>query len=1263
LFARVSAHPYLGNAAPLDLRTDIPMEIPQTLRKRLREGKVIPFVGAGVSMAVTERDSGGKRLFPSWNQLLLQAADRLGEEGKAPFADAVRGLVGIGDYLDAAKRARQGLGSTWYDFLKEQFDHHPEQADEVSLSLARGIWRLGSKLVVTTNYDRVLHWAHPHPHNLRLWNIEAPAEQVEMLRGGLRNPTAWHLHGHIDDAASLILTPDGYSGLYSEAVTEAKYEAALRTLHALLTTHVLLFVGYSMDDEQLTKQLERMHEVFEGATGPHYVLVREAEKARVAALGLPVEILTYSDFGQPLLDALSELAEIANEADAPPPPNHGDKPPVIVPGSGSETSAPTPVFFVPFESKGADVVGREAALLAVRKQLSEGRRTQIGQTAAFQGLGGLGKTQLAVEYAYRYRDEYPDGVIWLTADQDIDAQLTEIAPRAGWIAAESEHKYKLDVAMQRLRTHAGLLVFDNVESREVIEPYLPPRETGVHILVTSRVGQAGFRPVPLDLLDMMQSLELLTREAGREPESRAEEEALLEIAERLGGLPLALELAGAFIRHRGIGWGLYRDRLNRDPRAALTGRFLQSSTEHGSDLYSTLQIDEEVFEEEPLLRNILDVLAWSGPAPMGASLLSKMLALEDATDLTEALGLGVALRLLQKTLGTDSYAIHRLVSEVWRQSHPIDERPEWVGKCCSRLGDWFQDRKENFLDLPTFEAEIDHLRAWHEYAVTAAPDDVVRLLWLQAYPPYHRGQFRIAQDYVDRALLAWEAQATGDQELLAHLLHDAGSTTGALGEYQKRLQYDERALAIRIELFGERHPDTAASFDNVAGSYNGLGEYQKDLEYAERALAIRRELFGEMHSDTATSLDSVGITYIYLGNFKKALEYAEHALTIRLELFGDRHPSTAASFQSLGSACGHLGDHKKALEYAERALAIRKELFGERHPLTAFSLAAVAAASSELGEYKKRYEYAERALTTRMELFGERHPETAYSLDDVGKMYVHLGQYNKALEYTGRALAIRKAIFGERHPDTAASLDSVANVYNKLGNYRKDLECAERALQIRTELFGERHLQTAASLNSVGVTFGQVGEHQKALEYIERALVIRKELFGERHPDFAASLASLGTVYSRMREYKKALEYSVRALAIRKDIFGDWHSDVAMSLHNVGNANGNLGDHRRAVANKRQALLINRKVLGESHSQTVQMALSLSATLLHSGEQAEAFDLLYGLSRKLDPSHPGYATVQQYLETLSSKTVRAGFRQPSLSKQSQSAKKSRKKKR
>lgn len=107
------------------------------------------------------------------------------------------------------------------------------------------------------------------------------------------------------------------------------------------------------------------------------------------------------------------------------------------------------VFFVPYRPKGKQVVGRDADVESVRAQLVSGRRSAIGQTASFRGLGGLGKTQLAVEYAYRFRDQYPNGVIWLNADQDIEAQLIEVAERGQWVSSKTEHRDKLAIAEQR----------------------------------------------------------------------------------------------------------------------------------------------------------------------------------------------------------------------------------------------------------------------------------------------------------------------------------------------------------------------------------------------------------------------------------------------------------------------------------------------------------------------------------------------------------------------------------------------------------------------------------------------------------------------------------------------------------------------------------------------------------------------------------------------------------------------------------------------
>jgi len=364
--------------------------IPESLRRALNGRKVIPFVGAGVSMSVTDTET-GVRLFPSWKELLERAADRLEEEKKIDYALAVRALLGLPDpdYIEVAEKARKGLGhSVWFDFLKDQIDRPPRRAHDRSLELARAIWQLGSRLVITTNYDRVMDWACPDQLDLRRWSVEAPVEMVAALRSGMGSATIWNLHGRIDDAAKIILTAEGYKNLYPEnGAPEAVYQAALATLRSLLASQTLLFIGFSMDDPALGLQLRDVDKIFKGSEGPHYVVVVEAQVERVRALRLPVEIVPVQGFGEPLLELVRAMGSEARRSGS-------------AAGLGMGASSPSTVgpydpnnriFHVPYPPKGDQVIGRARALEKLRYHLTRGRRTAIGHAASFNGLGGLGK--------------------------------------------------------------------------------------------------------------------------------------------------------------------------------------------------------------------------------------------------------------------------------------------------------------------------------------------------------------------------------------------------------------------------------------------------------------------------------------------------------------------------------------------------------------------------------------------------------------------------------------------------------------------------------------------------------------------------------------------------------------------------------------------------------------------------------------------------------------------------------------------------------
>ncbi len=749
-----------------------------------------------------------------------------------------------------------------------------------------------------------------------------------------------------------------------------------------------------------------------------------------------------------------------------------------------------PVFYVPYRQKGKGVIGREEALANLRQQLVSTQQTAIGHAAAFHGLGGLGKTQLAVEYAFRYRNEYANGVIWINADQDIESQLIYIAKMAAWISPDSEHGVILEVAQRRLKNVSDcLVVFDNVDSITAIERYLPEPEANPHLLLTSRTLQPDFIPVELPPLNPQQSLEMLCSEARRDialllPDNRV---AAQGIVDALDGLPLAIEIAGAYLAHiPGCSFQEYFDMLRDNQRAALDGKLLSSFTKHERDLYSTLRISEPVLEELPLLREIVDLFAWSGSAFMSLSLMGAILGRQEG-ELRTALRLGEALRLLNREEGGARYDMHRLVCQVRREE--VCLTPELVVARCRKLGDWFEERRDDFTKLAEIEREMDHLDQWLVNARISTPDESCRLVWLQAYPPFHWGKFKQAQERVSEALrLLPQNDDEGTLKLRAHIFNDLGSTCSRLGDYPQALEYYQHSLSIRQDLFGDSHSDTARSLNNVGAAYSNLGDYSKALDYQQCSLSISRELLGERHPDTATSLNNVGTSHANLGDYSKALDYQQHSLSISRELLGERHPDTANSLNNVGVAYGNLKNYPQALDCYQRSLSIRQELLGERHPDTATSLNSVGSAYVDLGDYPQALEYYQHSLSIRQELFGERHPDTAGSLHNVGVAYSKLGDYPKALEYYQRSLSISQKLLGERHPDMAASLISIGTAYMHLRQYGQAVKMYELAIDIQYDGLGAQHPLFFSSLKGIVLILIDLRKFPEASNKVQRFL-------------------------------------------------------------------------------------------------------------------------------------------------------------------------------
>ena len=778
---------------------------------------------------------------------------------------------------------------------------------------------------------------------------------------------------------------------------------------------------------------------------------------------------------------------------------------------------------IPFPSKGEQVIGRGAQLQKLRIQLEEGQPSSIGQTGSFHGLGGLGKTQLAIEYAYAYEAQYPGGVFWFNADQDLDAQLSKLAVDARWIAPGSELRDKLDVAKHQIRSRLNtLVIFDNVEALATIEPYLPEPTAHAHLVLTSRQPVPGFTEVPLELLPPEPALEMLLNESGCLPTNDAEMKAVCAVVQELGCLPLALEIAGAYIKNRPMPWADYLSRLRNRPQEALTGKFVSSWTRHETDLYHTLQVSAELVISEPHLGSILNLLTWSGPAPMGVQLLAALLGVDEPADLSPALGLGVKLKILQETVGHRRFAIHRLVREVRRRDTPLESLEPPPTEIIHRMGAWFLEHREDFTHLPAYEAESDHLAAWQAHATSIAPLEAARLTWLQAYPPYHRGQAQEVRRVIDMALAIFGKAGTQDEALRAHLLNDSGWVESELGNYPESRKLYRAAYDIRREVLGERHPDTADSMASVAGGLLELAQYDQALDLAKAALEIRRAFNPPRPRDVADSLLLLGGVYMDAGEYHAALQTSKEAIKINQQEYGNEHPSTARSEFSLASTLEALGKYEEALSLKEQALAVQIKLLGANHPGVLKSLGSIGSTYGRLMHPEKAIELAKASLAGWEAILAPNHLKIADAKGTLGNAYLGNEDARTALPLLQADFDAQRIIHGEQHPNVAVALGSLCVCHAKLGNFAQAVTHAEGSYNIRVKKLGDRHPVTAGSIHNLGSALVHLGNSQRGLRLLHEALDIRRERLGADHPSTLSTGRSLADVYVVTNDLFKA---------------------------------------------------------------------------------------------------------------------------------------------
>jgi tetratricopeptide (TPR) repeat protein len=605
--------------------------------------------------------------------------------------------------------------------------------------------------------------------------------------------------------------------------------------------------------------------------------------------------------------------------------------------------------------------GREDLLDSIWEARQKRRATALVQT--FAGLGGVGKTQLATEYAYRHLDDYD--VIWWVRSEETSQLASDYAGLAYELGEadpnESDQRPGVEAAKRWLEHNDGwLLIFDNANCKEDIAGYIP-RGRGGNVIITSR--DSNWKGIA-DSLSVKQwprpdSVAFLQNRTFDK-----DTDAINELAGLLGDLPLALEQAAAYMEDTSRPVAEYLE-LFKTRRAELLAEG-ELSTDYHDTVATTWNISFQAVQEAmPEAADLMNLLAFLAPDDIPRKMIAdnaKFLPEELAPLAADPIQLDKALAVLRRysliELAPDSVSVHRLVQAVIRDELSEDECQQWIGVALDIVDAAFIYKMVDVTTWPVCERLSPHVTETVDRACARGigSDKTGRLLNRLGLYFKERAQFRQAKSHLERALKITEAALGPDHPSVATRLSNLGGVLQDLGELQAAKSHLERALKIGEAALGPDHPSVAIRLSNLGLVLKDLGELQAAKSHLERALKIGEAALGSDHPSVAIRLSNLGTVLRNLGELQTAKSHLERALKIDEAALGPDHPNVANRLCNLGTVQKDLGNLSTARGYLTRSLDICNRVYGADHPNTRIvranlqSLDSKIAARSESGD-------------------------------------------------------------------------------------------------------------------------------------------------------------------------------------------------------------------------------------------------------------------------------------------------------------------------
>jgi tetratricopeptide (TPR) repeat protein len=754
------------------------------------------------------------------------------------------------------------------------------------------------------------------------------------------------------------------------------------------------------------------------------LLLRACEVPRFLKTANQIDVSTERLFEENYPGICAELGGTVRP-DPAPPTDRNALPPV----------SPLPaVHRMPYRSLGDRFVGRVDSLWRLYDQLSQGKTSVVQGVGVVAGTGGLGKTQLAVEYVHRFNGHYPGGVFWVEADQGIP-RLIDVVSRSAEIEVDGKRPEadQLEAIWGGLgRRAASLVVLDNFPETVPLEPLLPSGGC-IHVLVTTRRRDLTRHPhLTLPCLTTREGVALLNSGDRR---FGAEAEALVE---DVGGLPLALELLRSYLDLcPDVGVAAMRRALKETGEMALLEEFAaeyrdELPTRHERNIAATFQVSWDRAGGDG--KEVLRVMAHLAPAPVPLRLLRASLGWEESS--------GVADRL------------SRAITDVWRLS--LVDRSEQGEPNAHRL-------------ILGFVRRQPESGLWWPQAVAALAKEMRR-----AFDDQDTASFRELEGVVPHAQMVL-ARPDLPVESAIRIATALGRHERTLGRYLLAKSFYQVALDRSERSYAAGHPSIAIRQSNLALVLMDLGELEEARDLLRKALASDEHSYAAGHPSIAISQSNLASVLEDLGELEEARDLLRKALASDERSYAPGHPSIARRQSNLATVLKDLGELEEARELLRKALASDERSYAPGHPSIAIRQSNLAAVLQDLGELEEARDLLREALASDERTHAPGHPSIAVDQSNLAMVLQDLGELEEARDLLRTALASDERSYAAGHPSIALRQSNLATVLRDLGELEEARNLATKAHASMLAKFGPNHWRTRtvrANLDSLSDAAG-----------------------------------------------------------------------------------------------------------------------------------------------------------------------------------------------